>query len=126
MAGQYLKRFEVEKLKGKLKKFIHKYVTTKDKVTDRITRKRTKEEIEVDAGYMVYTSRGSSIHFWNKKDLVAAGFGEQAETIDTETGEVVETRHVSLKELAQANDLRKSINRPMGSGNDLTEGLSLG
>ncbi len=126
MSEQFLKRFEIEELKGKLKKCVYLYEVTKDKITDRIMRKRVKKEVEVDAGYMVYTSRGSSIHFWNKKDLISAGFGNASETVDMDSGDIITTRQVSLKELAQANDIRRSINRPLSSGMPSTEGLALG
>jgi len=115
-AERFSPRFQVEKLEGKLKKKVFQYKVSKDPITDRIIRKRVESDIEVDAGYMVYTAKGGSIHFWLHKALVAAGFGKPSEIIDTETGEVVPTQQYTLKELVTANHMKKSMNRPQASG----------
>lgn len=109
---RFRKKFEVEKLEGKREKKFIRYVAKKDELTDRVMKTREEYTKEVDAGYNVYTSRGAMIHFWDHKALVKAGFGSRAETIDMETGVVVPVQEFSLKDLAQAKQMQRSVNSP--------------
>jgi hypothetical protein len=117
--SRYQKRFEVEELEGTLPKTVHHYVAKKDELSGRVTKTRMQKKVEVPAGFMVYTAKGGSIHFWTKKDLIAAGFGSASEIIDMETGDVVPTQNYTLKELVQANEMKKSMRRVSNSNDQL-------
>jgi len=119
--AQYRKRFEVEKLEGSVKKTIYRYQPRKNELTGKVTQQRVEEITEVPAGFMVYTAKGGSIHFYTRKALVAAGFGNESETVDMNSGDVIQIREHSLKEIAQANEVRKQISRPTSSASDANQ-----
>ena len=55
------------------------------------------EEIEVDAGWMVYFPSGSSIHVWTEKELTRLGFNRDAPLVDMDSGD--ETAPVTTQSL---------------------------
>lgn len=57
------------------------------------------EDIEVDAGWMVYFPSGSSIHVWTQEEMERQGFLTPPGLVDMDTGDSVAlTQPVSLKQ----------------------------
>lgn len=99
-------RFEIEELQGKRKKTV-----AKPKVDDdgKLIGGFDYEEIEVDAGWMVYFPHGASIHIWTRSEMERQGFLKHAGLINLETGDAVEeTKPVSLKEKSKQITASKS------------------
>jgi len=115
IAGQQSIRpkFEIEELKGMIKKKVFEYVRKVDELTKKVISTRIEKTIEVPAGFNVYTARGGMIHFFTKAEMFRAGFENDAEMVDMESGEVVPVHSYSLKALAKANGISQVMNRQM-------------
>ena len=77
-------RFEVEKLEGKLNRTV---VRPKMDDKGRLLGGFNSEEIEQDAGWMVYFPSGSSIHVWTKDEMARQGFLSDPHLVNMETGD---------------------------------------
>jgi|APSaa5957512535_1039671.scaffolds.fasta_scaffold258958_1 hypothetical protein len=49
----------------------------------------TYENVEHDAGWMVYLPNGSSIRIWTEEEMIERGFLNKPDLIDMESGEIV-------------------------------------
>lgn len=100
-------RFEVHKLDGKAKR---KIATPKCQLDDKGNPKIDKdgnkilaggftyEDVDHDAGWMVYFPNGSSIRIWTREEMERQGFLRDAELVDMDTGDTVKpAQAVSLK-----------------------------
>ena len=77
-------RYEVHKLEGKTTKTVAKPKTDgKGKLLGGFDY----EDIEVDAGWMVYFPNGSSIRVWTKDEMERQGFLSDPTLVNMETGD---------------------------------------
>ena len=77
-------RYEVHKLSGKAAKKIAKpKVDGKGKLLGGFDY----EDVEVDAGWMVYFPNGSSIRVWTEEEMKRQGFLSDATLVNMETGD---------------------------------------
>lgn len=91
-------RFEVHKLNGtEMRKVCSpKYMRNDDDSDFKLDKDGNKvlaggfdyDDVEVDAGWMVYFPSGSSIHVWTEDEMERQGFLRDPELVDMETGEV--------------------------------------
>jgi len=92
--------YEIEKLEGVRKHTVTKYVPSGQKTAKGgDVLKRITEEIEVDAGYMIYGPRDSSIRV-SAEQLAKYGIdpNRRAPLIDEETGEMLaESEPLSIR-----------------------------
>jgi len=79
-------RFQVRQLEGMGTRTVAKPKTDK---AGKLLGGFEYEDIEVDAGWMVYFPSGSSIHVWTKEEMDRQGFLRPATHIDMETGDTV-------------------------------------
>tara|TARA_R100000789_G_scaffold86428_1_gene82580 strand:+ start:4109 stop:4456 length:348 start_codon:yes stop_codon:yes gene_type:complete len=77
-------RFEVHKLDGTAKKTI---VSPKTDKKGKLLGGFDYEEVEVDAGWMVYFPNGSSIRVWTKEEMERQGFLRDPNLVNMETGD---------------------------------------
>ena len=92
-------RFEVHKLDGTAMKTIAKPKTDKKGA---LLGGFDYEDIEVDAGWMVYFPNGASIRIWTKEEMERQGFLSAAALVDMETGDIVgRQQDTSLKSRAE-------------------------
>jgi hypothetical protein len=99
MAENVKPRFEVHKLEGTAKRRI---ATTKYILNDKGEPKLDKdgdkmlaggftyEDVDHDAGWMVYFPNGASIRVWTKEEMDRQGFLGEPELVDMNTGDTVE------------------------------------
>lgn len=83
------RRFEVHPYMGpdvnEDGRVVRSHITTNDK-----KRQMETEDVEEDAGYMVYFPSGSSIRVRDDDELRRLGFSGEPELVDMETGEIQE------------------------------------
>jgi hypothetical protein len=79
-------RFQVDKLKGKMPRRI---ATPKTDEEGKLLGGFEFEEIQQEAGWMVYFPNGSSIHVWTEEEMIRQGFMDDPELVDMETGNVM-------------------------------------
>jgi hypothetical protein len=113
-------RFQIEKLKGKRDRRIAKpKVQLDDKgniVLDKDGNSKLLggfdyEDINVDAGWMVYFPSGSSIHVWTKEEMDRQGFLDDPRLVNLDTGDDAgPTDSPDLKKLAERADNRADHN----------------
>lgn len=114
-------RFEVHKLDGK---GMRRIATPKIKVDEKGKPVKNKdgnsillggfeyEDIEVDAGWMVYFPSGSSIHIWTQEEMERQGFLKNPDMIDMETGDAVApTSDISLKDRSEQKEVATKSSR---------------
>ncbi len=77
-------RFEVHKLKGKAAKKIAKPKTDGE---GKLLGGFDYEDVEVDAGWMVYFPNGSSIRVWTEEEMKRQGFLSDPTLVNMETGD---------------------------------------
>ena len=107
MAENVRPRFEVHKLEGTAKRRIAtpKYMLDdkgKPKLDDKANKELaggfTFEDVNHDAGWMVYFPNGSSIRIWTKEEMERQGFLNEPGLVDMTTGDSVKpSPQVSLK-----------------------------
>ena len=97
-------QFMVEKLKGTYKRLVHSWkpkLDTKGKPMQnekgKTIMERAKEEVDTPAGFMVYTSKGDTLHVTTYEELKRLGFHTDPSVVDMETGEVIENPVMNLK-----------------------------
>ena len=83
-------RFQIEKLPGKgTRRVANPRVDPKRKDKDGnpvLLGGFEYEDLEVDAGWMVYFPSGSSIHVWTEEEMERQGFLRDPTNVDMETG----------------------------------------
>ncbi len=79
-------RFEVHKLEGKGNRNI---ATPKTNKKGDLIGGFEYNDIEVDAGWMVYFPNGSSIHVWTEEEMVRQGFMQDPDLVNMETGDLM-------------------------------------
>jgi len=95
-------RFEVHKLDGTAKKTI---VSPKTDKKGKLLGGFDYEEVEVDAGWMVYFPNGSSIHVWTEEEMARQGFLQPPTLVNMETGDDMgTTSQGSLKSLSEQKE----------------------
>jgi hypothetical protein len=77
-------RFEVHKLDGKKHRRVAKPKTDKQ---GKLIGGFDFEDIEQDAGWMVYFPNGASIHIWTQEEMERQGFLSAPTLVDMETGD---------------------------------------
>jgi hypothetical protein len=77
-------RFEVHKLDGKRHRRVAKPKTDKQ---GKLIGGFDFEDIEQDAGWMVYFPNGASIHIWTQEEMERQGFLSTPTLVDMETGD---------------------------------------
>ena len=77
-------RYEVHKLDGMTTRRIAKPKTDKE---GKLLGGFEYEDVEVDAGWMVYFPAGSSIRIWTKEEMERQGFLDPAHLINMENGD---------------------------------------
>ena len=99
-------RFEIEKLKGtRLRRIAKPKADDKGKLLGGFEY----EDIEHDAGWMVYLPTGASVHIWTQQEMERQSFLNSPTLIDMDSGETVAIPEVvSLKELAERTENTKS------------------
>ena len=97
-------RYEVHKLEGTAKRTLAKSKVDKD---GKLLGGFDYEDIDHDAGWMVYFPSGSSIRVWTKEEMERQGFDLPANLIDMETGdETAPMSNVSLKAKSEQKNAR--------------------
>ena len=92
-------RFEAHKLEGKAFRRICTPKTKKHPTTGKVMLDKDDipilaggfeyEDLEVDAGWMVYLPNGSSVHIWTKEEMERQGFDLEPTLVNMETGDTV-------------------------------------
>lgn len=95
-------RFEVERLEGKRTETRHS--RDNDKGVN------VSEEVEVDAGFMVYFPNGNSIRVADEEELRRLGFDQGAEFIDMNSGEPLQMQTSLRKPRRNASTASKEAN----------------
>jgi len=114
-------RFEVHKLEGKGNRRIATPNIKKDEKGKPILNKDgnsillggfTYEDIEVDAGWMVYFPNGSSIHVWTEEEMLRQNFLTDPDLVNMETGDLMgKAPNQSLKSRSEQKErVTKSSN----------------
>ena len=99
-------RYEVHKLEGKAMRRLAKSKTDKE---GKLLGGFDYEEVEHDAGWMVYFPSGSSIRVWTKEEMERQGFDLPPAMIDMETGDVTAPMSsTSLKAKSEQKNTRAS------------------
>jgi len=95
-------RFEVHKLEGKGMRNIASPKADKE---GKLLGGFEYEDIEVDAGWMVYFPNGSSIHVWTEEEMTRQGFLNAPTMVNMETGDDMGTAsQASLKSLSEQKE----------------------
>jgi|TARA_Y100000296_G_scaffold85597_1_gene122011 threonyl-tRNA synthetase len=96
-------RFEVHKLEGTAMKTIAKPKTDKKGT---LLGGFDYEEVEVDAGWMVYFPNGSSIRVWTEEEMERQGFLNDPHLVNMETGDDMgAASHTSLKSRSEQKEI---------------------
>jgi hypothetical protein len=95
-------RFEVHKLDGKAVKKVAKPKMDK---AGKLLGGFDYEDLEVDAGWMVYFPNGSSIRVWTEEEMLRQGFLSEPDLVNMETGDVVgKSANQSLKSRSEQKE----------------------
>ena len=102
-------RFEVHKLEGKA---MRRIASPKKDKKGTLLGGFDYEEVEHDAGWMVYFPSGSSIRIWTKEELQRQGFDESPTLVNMETGdETAPMSSTSLKAKSEQKNARSRSSR---------------
>jgi hypothetical protein len=111
-------RFEVHKIEGTAKRRIAcpKYILD-DKGKPKLDKNDDKmlaggftyEDIDHDAGWMVYFPNGSSIRIWTKSEMERQGFLDEPGLIDMDTGDTV--RPVQAESLKARSEQKERVTK---------------
>jgi|TARA_Y100000310_G_scaffold96855_1_gene94570 hypothetical protein len=107
-------RFEVHKLEGTGRRRVATPKIEKDEKGKPVKNEKGHsvllggfdyEDLEVDAGWMVYFPNGSSIHVWTEEEMQRQGFLDEPTLVNLETGDELGTAsHSSLKSLSEQKE----------------------
>lgn len=92
-----LPRYEVEPLKGTVKRPVTRVSLVEDEDTGKKVFKREETFVEEPAGYMVYLANGGSLRVRNDAELKRLGFDAPATLVDMETSDELPAPNTSLK-----------------------------
>jgi hypothetical protein len=109
MSNNLKPKFEVHKEKGKRTKQVAKPKTSKD---GKLLGGFEYEDVEVDAGWMVYFPNGASVHIWTKEEMERQGFMNDPAMVNMDTGdESAPMSNTSFKSVSEQKSSRSNSSR---------------